>query len=111
MLKSGSKLPRVELEEIGPRFRLCLDRAKEPDRDRWKAAIKVPKAAKGQKVKNIKKDDMGKRKGRIHLGQQDFTQIHTVHHSKAKDKKLNAELRKKKARNGKSVGGDDAAAE
>jgi len=93
MLKSGSRLPRVELQELGPRLKLTLDRVKEPDRDRWKGAIKVPKAAKEQKVKNIKGDSMGKKRGRIHLGKQDFNQIHTVHHSKAKSKKLKADLK------------------
>merc|ERR1712151_317620 len=86
--KSGSKLPRVELEETGPRFVLTLDRAKGPDKEKWKAAIKVPKAAKATKVKNVSKNLMGKRSGRIHMGRQDFDQIHTVHHGASKKKKL-----------------------
>jgi len=90
-LKSGSKVPRVELIELGPRFALDVDRSKLPDKDRWKQAIKVPKAAKPSKVKNISKDDMGKRSGRIHLGKQDFDQIHTVHHGEAKRKKVAAD--------------------
>merc|ERR1712187_1040630 len=85
--KSGSKLPRVELEETGPRFVLSLDRAKGPDKEKWKQAIKVPKAAKPSKVKNVSKNSMGKRRGRIHMGRQDFDQIHTVHHGAAKKKK------------------------
>jgi len=96
LLKSGSKLPRVELHEVGPRFRLLLDRTREPDRDRWKMSIKVPKAAKPTKVKNITTETMGKRKGKIHLGKQDFGQIHTVHHSKAKQRKLTSDLAAKK---------------
>lgn len=85
--KSGSKLPRVELSEIGPRFTLSVDRQKGPDKDRWKSALKVPKAAKPTKVKNVSKDQMGKRLGRIHLGKQDFDAIHTVHHGESKRKK------------------------
>jgi len=96
LLKSGSKLPRVELQEVGPRFRLMLDRTREPDRDRWKMSIKVPKAAKPTKVKNITTEIMGKKKGRIHLGKQDFNQIHTVHHSKAKQRKLTSDLASRK---------------
>jgi len=88
MAKSGSRLPRVELEEIGPSFKMELDRTKDPDRERWKQAIKVPKEVKVLKVKNIKKDYMGKRRARIHLGKQDFDQIHTVHHGESKRKKL-----------------------
>mmetsp|Transcript_56951 Transcript_56951/g.161695 ORF Transcript_56951/g.161695 Transcript_56951/m.161695 type:complete len:346 (-) Transcript_56951:86-1123(-) len=109
MSKSGSKLPRVELEEVGPSFRLRLDRTREPDRDRWKQSIKVPKAAKAKKEKNIRTETMGKRKGRVHLGKQDMDAIHTVHHSKAKDKKLRAELAAKdKKRQQKSGEAPDA---
>eukprot|EP00416_Gambierdiscus_australes_P016809 CAMPEP_0171060148 /NCGR_PEP_ID=MMETSP0766_2-20121228/3647_1 /TAXON_ID=439317 /ORGANISM="Gambierdiscus australes, Strain CAWD 149" /LENGTH=329 /DNA_ID=CAMNT_0011515689 /DNA_START=59 /DNA_END=1048 /DNA_ORIENTATION=+ len=91
--KSGSKLPRVELEEVGPRFRLVLDRSREPERERWKASIKVPKGTKPKKVKNvIPEPEAGKKRGQIHLGKQDFNQIHTVHHSKSKQKKLRADL-------------------
>lgn len=96
MKKSGSELPRVELEEIGPRFTLSMDREKEPDRERFKQAIKVPKAAKEQKVKNVSKDAMGKRKGRIHTGRQDFDTIHTVHHGESKRKKLKTEMDEKR---------------
>lgn len=96
MLKSGSKLPRIELKEVGPRFRLTLDRAKDPERDRWKAAIKVPKAAKPKKTKNVKTDATTSKRGKIHLGKQDFNQIHTVHHSKAKKRQLDAELSSRK---------------
>jgi len=87
MVKSGSRLPRVELDEIGPSFKLQLDRTKDPDRERWKAAIKVPKEVKTKKVKNISKDAMGKRSAKIHMGKQDYDQIHTIHHGEAKRKK------------------------
>lgn len=89
MTKSGSKLPHVEIEEIGPSFVMELDRTKDPDRERWKQSIKVPKELKIKKVKNMSKDSMGKRKARIHTGKQDFDQIHTVHHGKSKKEKLN----------------------
>lgn len=92
MGKSGSKLPRVELEETGPSFSLSLDRCREPDKDRWKQAIKVPKAAKPKKVKNIKTNELGKQIGKFHLGKQDFNQIHTVHHGESKKRKLRAAL-------------------
>lgn len=84
--KSGSKLPYVKTDEIGPRFDLTVDRHKEPDRERWKAAMKTPKAAVAKKIKNISTDDMGRRMGRIHIGKQEFDKIHTVHHGLA-DKK------------------------
>lgn len=92
MDKSGSRLPRVETEEVGPSFDMILDRTRDPDKDRWKMAIKVPKAVKPKKEKNVKTDSMGKKIGRFHLGKQDFDQIHTVHHGTSKKKKLNASL-------------------
>uniref|UniRef100_A0A7S2J5H0 Ribosome production factor 2 homolog n=1 Tax=Alexandrium andersonii TaxID=327968 RepID=A0A7S2J5H0_9DINO len=93
MEKSGSRLPRVELEEVGPRFRLVLDRTREPDKERWKQAIKVAKTTKPKKEKSIAhQKDMGKKRGQLHLGKQDFDQIHTVHHSKRKAKKLRADM-------------------
>merc|ERR1712129_191333 len=46
----------------------------------------------GKKTKNIKTEAMGKVRANIHLGKQLFDNIHTVHHGKAKDKKLRADL-------------------
>lgn len=93
MAKSGSKLPHVDLEEIGPSFKMELDRTKDPDRERWKQAIKVPKETKIKKVKNISKDSMGKRKAKIHVGMVDYNQIHTAFHGEAKAKKLKEDLK------------------
>merc|ERR1712039_290546 len=92
MTKSGSKLPRVELVETGPQFKLSHDRTRDPEKERWRMAIKVPKQAKPKKVKSVEHDSLGKKRGQIHLGKQDFDQIHTVHHSKTKSKKLRADL-------------------
>merc|ERR1711972_1063805 len=89
--------PRVEIAEIGPRFTLEIDRTKDPERDRWKQAIKVPKEVKPKKVKNVSSDSMGKKRGRIHMGKQDFDQIVTVHHGEAKRKKLRTDLKSAKA--------------
>merc|ERR1719174_1732151 len=91
LAKSGSRLPHVDLEEIGPSFSMELDRTKDPDRDQWKQAIKVPKEVKTKKVKNISKNSMGKRDARIHLGKVDYDQIHTAFHGEAKRKKLAAD--------------------
>jgi len=85
------------LEETGPSFKLVLDRTREPDKDRWKQAIKVPKAAKPKKEKNVKTTDLGKRIGKYHLGKQDFNQIHTVHHGESKKRKLRESLSGNKA--------------
>jgi ribosome production factor 2 len=46
LLKSGSRLPRVELQEIGPRADLTLRREKEADAAMMKEAMKIPKESK-----------------------------------------------------------------
>lgn len=51
--KSGEAEPHVELTEIGPRFTLQMDRVKEADRERWKQAIKLPKATKKKDRKSV----------------------------------------------------------
>jgi hypothetical protein len=66
-----------------------LDRTKDPDRERWKQAIKVPKEVAKKKIKNVSKDYMGKRNAKIHVGKVDYDQIHTQFHGEAKRKKLN----------------------
>merc|ERR1719162_134430 len=88
LTKSASKLPRTELVEVGPSFKMELDRSKDPDRDRWKQAIKVPKEIKPKKVKNMSKNYMGKRQAKIHVGKVDFDQIHTQFHGESKRKKM-----------------------
>jgi hypothetical protein len=44
--KSGSRTPRVELEEIGPSLDLVKRRVKLASDDLWKTAIKKPKTVK-----------------------------------------------------------------
>ncbi|KAI9468543.1 rRNA-binding ribosome biosynthesis protein rpf2 [Coemansia sp. RSA 989] len=75
--KSGVRQPRVELEEMGPSLDLSIRRTRHPVDDMWKQAIKVPKELKETKVKNISRDGLGDKYGRIHLGKQDITKIQT----------------------------------
>ena len=44
--KSGSRTPRVELEEMGPSLDLCLRRTKLASDDLYKRALRQPKTAK-----------------------------------------------------------------
>ncbi|CAD7929587.1 unnamed protein product [Amoebophrya sp. A120] len=74
---STGKLPRVALEETGPRFTLALDRVKEADPAVLKLAMKVPAGAEKRKVKNEESSGVGKKFGRLHLGRQDFSKINT----------------------------------
>jgi len=102
--KSGTKTPRVELEEVGPCLDLDLRRTRIGSDDLFKRAMKQPKAAKPKKVKNISKDQFENKLGRIHLGVQDLTKLHL---RKRKALKKSPEERKKKVgriENGDGVG-------
>ncbi|KAF9115219.1 rRNA-binding ribosome biosynthesis protein rpf2 [Mortierella sp. AM989] len=75
--RSGVKLPRIELEEMGPSMDMTFGRIMEAKPDVWKQSLRVPKELKPKKKKNISRDEMGDTVGRIHLGKQDFDKIQT----------------------------------
>ncbi|PWN53312.1 Brix-domain-containing protein [Violaceomyces palustris] len=83
LLASGSRQPRVELEECGPSFDFVLRRRRPANEDMMNQALKKPKSAleknkqgKG-KLKNIETDDMGDMVGRIHVDKQDLGALQT----------------------------------
>lgn len=72
------KVPRVELDQIGPSFDLRIGRFKLADEDLLKAAMKHgrrPNEARAKK--NIETDIMGDKLGRVHLGRQDLNELQT----------------------------------
>jgi len=75
--KSGSKTPRVELEEIGPSIDFKLRRTKLSSEDLYKLACKKPKSLKAKKVKNIAHDPFGTKLGRIHMTPQNIGKLQT----------------------------------
>ncbi|EMR69521.1 putative brix domain-containing protein [Eutypa lata UCREL1] len=75
--RSGQKLPRVEVEEMGPRMDFHVGRVTEPDEAVWKEALKKPKTNEEKTKKNITMDLMGDKIGRIHLGKQDLGELQT----------------------------------
>ncbi|KAJ3004064.1 rRNA-binding ribosome biosynthesis protein rpf2 [Thoreauomyces humboldtii] len=75
--KSGTKLPRVELEDMGPSCDWVVRRHRAPNPEAWKMATKVPKELKPKKVKNIERNAMGDQIGRIHMETQDFDKLQT----------------------------------
>ncbi|XP_966621.2 ribosome production factor 2 homolog [Tribolium castaneum] len=77
MKKSGCRVPRVELEEMGPRIDLSLRRSKLPSEDLMKEALRKPKELKVSKKKNISVDGLGTTHGRIHVGKQEINKIQT----------------------------------
>ncbi|KAH0955951.1 hypothetical protein HN011_008321 [Eciton burchellii] len=75
--KSDTRIPRVELEEIGPCADLLCRRSKLASDDLFKQACKKPKALKEKKKKNITKSELGTTYGRIHIGKQNINSIQT----------------------------------
>ncbi|KNE71322.1 hypothetical protein AMAG_15561 [Allomyces macrogynus ATCC 38327] len=75
--KSGQKLPRIELVEMGPRIDLTVRRTRPPVPELWKAATKMPKELKPSKTKNIKTDVFGDKFGQLHMQKQDLAMLQT----------------------------------
>lgn len=73
--KSGTRLPRIELEEIGPRIDLTLRRTHLASQDLFKRSLKQPEQLKKKSVKNINRDKMGSTLGRIHMQRQDYNKL------------------------------------
>lgn len=73
--RSGQKLPRVEVEEIGPRMDFRVGRVKEADESMLKEAMKKARGLEERPKKNITTDSMGDKIGRVHLGRQDLSEL------------------------------------
>jgi ribosome production factor 2 len=75
--KSGTKLPRVELEEMGPSIDFHIGRTRFAPDELMKQALRVPPELKPKKVKNVERDELGDQFGRIHMERQDFSKLQT----------------------------------
>jgi ribosome production factor 2 len=75
--KSGHRIPRIELNEIGPHLDLIIRRTKLASDDFYKKTLKQPDAIKQKKVKNVITNELGTKMGRIHMEKQDFNQLQT----------------------------------
>lgn len=75
--RSGQKLPRVEVEEIGPRMDFRVGRVQEADAAMLKDAMRKARGHEEGVKKNISTDSMGDKLGRIHLGRQDLGELQT----------------------------------
>ncbi|RAO72626.1 uncharacterized protein BHQ10_008638 [Talaromyces amestolkiae] len=77
--RSGHKLPRVELDEVGPKFDFRVGRVRDADPDVMKEAMKQGKRPneEGRTKKNITMDAIGDKVGRVHLGKQDLSNLQT----------------------------------
>ncbi|KAI2464575.1 Brix-domain-containing protein [Annulohypoxylon bovei var. microspora] len=86
--RSGQRLPRVEVEEMGPRMDFRVGRMQEPEEAVLKEAMKTAKVEEKTK-KNVTTDTIGDKIGRIHLGRQDLSELQT---RKMKGLKRNRDL-------------------
>jgi len=75
MKKSGSKTPRIELDSVGPSLDLSLRRTRLASEDLFKRALRKPVTAKPKKKKNISRDELGNKLGRIHMQTQNFEKL------------------------------------
>ncbi|KAL8939731.1 MAG: hypothetical protein Q9216_003209, partial [Gyalolechia sp. 2 TL-2023] len=75
--RSGQRVPRVEVEEMGPRIDFTIGRIKEAEGSLWKEAMKKPRGVEPKSKKNIETDLVGDKIGRIHLGNQDLAEMQT----------------------------------
>jgi ribosome production factor 2 len=75
--RSGQRLPRVEVEEMGPRMDFRIGRVRQPDQDMLKEAMKKSKVGVEKTKKNIEVSAMGDKLGRVHLGKQDLKELQT----------------------------------
>lgn len=75
--KSGTRVPRVELSEMGPHFDFQLGRVRLPDTEMWKQSMRVPKESKAKKIKNVRTTDMGETLGAVYPERQDLSKLQT----------------------------------
>lgn len=75
--KSGQKIPRVEVDEIGPRFDFKIGRRVTPAPEVEKDALSQPKQLQPKVRKNITTDFMGDKVAKIHVGDQDLSKMQT----------------------------------
>ncbi|KAF2724411.1 Brix-domain-containing protein [Polychaeton citri CBS 116435] len=75
--KGTGNLPKVEVEEMGPRLDFKVGRTREADSSVMKEAMRKPKSLEAKTKKNIDTDTIGDKVGRIHLGRQDLSQLQT----------------------------------
>lgn len=75
--RSGQRLPRVEVEEMGPRMDFRVGRIQEAEEALNKEAMKRARTSAERPKKNISTDIVGDKVGRIHVGKQDLKELQT----------------------------------
>lgn len=65
------------MTEIGPSLNLKIRRVHLAPEEMYKKSLIQPKGAKPKKQKNIEKNLLGEKRGRIHMGKQNYDTIAT----------------------------------
>ena len=74
--KESPAVPDVKLIEAGPKFDMTIRRVHEAPEAMRKEALRKPKdPRKDFKQKNVSRDELGDKKGRIHVGRQDLSTL------------------------------------
>ncbi|AOA63251.1 Ribosome biogenesis protein RPF2 [Komagataella phaffii CBS 7435] len=71
------KLPRVELDEVGPRLTFKVGRYQSPDPEVEKEALTQPKQQQPKVKKNVQTDIIGDKVAQVHVGSQDLSKLQT----------------------------------
>ncbi|KAL9130060.1 MAG: hypothetical protein Q9217_001664 [Psora testacea] len=75
--RSGQRVPKVEVQEIGPRIDFRVGRFREAQGGVMKEALKRGRGTEAKPKKNVETDLVGDKIGRIHLGKQDLGELQT----------------------------------
>ena len=103
LCKSGTRVPRVELQDMGPHLDLVLRRTHLASDDLFNSTCKqVKNIDKPKKVKNVTKDAFGSTLGRVHVPTQNIGTIQTrkmkgLKETKKEEKKQKILEKKEKA--------------
>lgn len=73
--KSGTKVPKIELVEVGPSLDLVVRRNRLPNEELKKEATKMTLKSTKKKVKNVSRDSLSGKVGRIYVPQQEVKKI------------------------------------
>jgi len=93
--KSGTHVPRIELEEIGPSFDMTVRRTRLASEDLKQESLTIPRTLTRKKKKGFTRTPTGTR-GRVHTSSQDFDQIATKKMKGLKRKRENTGEDKRK---------------
>lgn len=75
--KSGTRIPLISLQSMGPSIDFVIGRTRMAVPDLMRQALRKPKEIKPKKEKNISTTSLGETMGRVHVGRQKLDEIQT----------------------------------